>query len=61
MELQIQKFYQDKMLGRLMYLGKQGYDVNLPNTRKGFHIFVCFSHQTLVQMSKKEIELLTKC
>lgn len=56
--LVIGKVYTDRHIGRLSYIGRIGYELNIPGV-KGSNIFVDLSTGIQVRLSKKEITQLT--
>jgi|LakMenEpi03Aug12_release.lakeMendotaPanAssembly.Ray.scaffolds.fasta_scaffold4206705_2 hypothetical protein len=58
MELQIGLSYLDKELGKILYIGRTGYEINIPilGKQKGKHVFVTmrFKHPVMVKLSKQD-------
>jgi hypothetical protein len=55
--LVIGKVYTDRHIGRLSYIGRIGYELNIPGV-KGSNVFVDLSTGVQVRLTKKEIEQL---
>lgn len=51
------KVYTDRHIGRLSYIGRIGYELNIPGV-KGSNVFVDLSTGVQVRLTKKEIEQL---
>ena len=59
----IGKTYNDKILGKLLYIGRIGYELNMPHISKvkGMHIFVALNMgYHLITVTKREIQQLKK-
>ena len=56
--LKIGNVYVDRHIGKLSYIGRIGYELNIPGI-KGCHVFVDLSTGAQVWLSKSEITLLT--
>ena len=56
--LVIGKVYIDRHIGKLSYIGRIGYELNIPGV-KGSNVFVSLSTGVQVKLSKKEITELT--
>jgi hypothetical protein len=50
----IGEIYRDEHLGLLIFMGRTGYELNLPNQKKGKHLF------RLLDMKKTHFVVLTK-
>jgi len=55
--LKLESVYTDKHLGKLVYIGRIGYELNIRGV-KGKAVFVVQSCLTLVCLTKKEISNL---
>ena len=56
--LVIGKVYTDRHIGKLSYIGRIGYELNIPGV-KGTNVFVDLSTGIQVKLKKKEIAKLT--
>lgn len=56
--LKLEAIYTDKDLGRLVYIGRIGYELNIQGV-KGKAVFVAQNTLSLVYLSKQEITQLT--